>query len=81
MQSLRDERSRAFTPLGEDMAGASLVARLSGNECYRRLVCLRFDIDYMSLPLGAQGIFYFHVSCVPAGARAVRGRRKLRHGS
>ena len=52
--SLHDERSRAFTPLGEDMAGACLGARLSGSECYRRLLCLRFDMDYTSLPLGAQ---------------------------
>ena len=34
LESLRDERSRAFTPLGEDMASASLGARLSGSECY-----------------------------------------------
>jgi len=59
MESLRDERSRAFTPLGEDMTGISLGARLSGSECYRRLVCLRFDTKYTSLPLGAQKLFAF----------------------
>jgi hypothetical protein len=57
VESMRGERSRAFTPLGEDMASASLELRLSGAECYRRLVCLRFDIDYTSLPLGSQKLF------------------------
>ena len=41
------------------MAGMSLWPRLSGSECYRRLVSLRFDIEYMSLPLGAQKLFAF----------------------
>ena len=41
------------------MAGASSGVRLSGSECHRRLVCLRFDIDYTSLPLGAQQLFAF----------------------
>ena len=41
------------------MTSTSLGARLSGSECYRRLVCLRFDIDYTSLPLGAQKLFAF----------------------
>ena len=40
--------------------GSAIVGRLlSGSECYRRLVCLRFDIEYTSLPLGAQKLFAF----------------------
>ena len=58
-ESMCGERSWAFTPLGEDMASVSLGMRLSGGECYRRLVCLHFDIDYTSLPLGAQKLFAF----------------------
>ena len=57
--SLCDERSRFVTPLGEDLVSASLGTKLSGSECYRRMVCLRFHIDYMSLPLGTQKLFAF----------------------
>ena len=49
--SLIDECSREFTPLGDDLATASLGACLIGGECYRRLLCLRFDVEYTPLPL------------------------------
>ena len=54
LQSLRDDKSRACTPIGDDLVGASLGTRLSGSECYRRLLCLRFGLEYTSLPLGTQ---------------------------
>ena len=70
-ESMCGERSRAFTPLGEDMASASLGMRLSGGECYRRLVCLRFDIHYTSfVASGCAEAFRFYESCVPARKRA-----------
>ena len=57
--SLRGERSRGFTPLGDDLASASLGVRLSGGECYRRLLCLRFGVEYTALPLGTQKLLAF----------------------
>ena len=33
--------------------------RFSGGECYRRLVCFRFDVEYETLPLGAKKLQAF----------------------
>ena len=38
---------------------ACLGVRLSGGECYRRLLCLRFGVEYTALPLGTQKLLAF----------------------
>ena len=45
VESLCQEESRCLSPFGEDLETAPLGTRLSGGECYRRLVCFRFDVE------------------------------------
>ena len=46
-------------PFGEDLETVPLGTRLSGGECYRQLVCFRFDVECESLPLGAKKLQAF----------------------
>ena len=57
--SLCQEESRFLVPFGEDFERVPLGTRLSGGECYRRLVCFRFDVQYEMLPLGAKKLEAF----------------------
>ena len=59
VQSLCQEESRFLSPFGEDLETVPLGTQLSGGECYRRLVCLRFQVAYESLPLGAKKLQAF----------------------
>jgi len=43
-----------MTPFGKDMDTMDLGRQLSGGECMRHFVALRFDVEYTSVPLGSR---------------------------
>ena len=51
--------SRDLAPFGEDLDNALLETRLNGGECFRRLLCFRFEFEYASLPLGSRKLQAF----------------------
>ena len=57
VESLCQESSGVLVPFGEDLENVPLGTRLDGGECFRRLLCFRFEVEYTSLPLGAPFIF------------------------
>ena len=59
VESLCQENSRFLTPFGNDFEKVPLGTRLNGGECFRRLHCFRFDVEYTSLPLGAEKLQAF----------------------
>ena len=59
VESLCQEESRCLSPFGAGLETVPLGTRLSGGECYRRLVCFRFDVEYETLPLGAKKLQAF----------------------
>ena len=59
VESLCQENSRFLTPFGNDFEKVPLGTRLNGGECFRRLLCFRFDVEYTSLPLGAKKLQAF----------------------
>ena len=59
VESLCQENSRFLTPFGNDFEKVPLGTRLNGGECFRRLLCFRFDVEYTSLPLGAKELQAF----------------------
>ena len=59
VESLCQVESRFLVPFGEDFETAPLGTRISAGECYRRLVCFRFDVPYETLPLGAKKLQAF----------------------
>ena len=59
VESLCNETSRFLAPFGEDLETLSLGTRLSGGECFRRLLRFRFEVEYISLPLGAKKLQAF----------------------
>ena len=59
MGSLCKGTSRVSSPFGEDLERAPLGARLNGGECFRRLLCFRFEVEYTSLPLGSKKLQAF----------------------
>ena len=50
---MRHEESLCLSPLGEEFETVPLGTRISGGECYRRLACSRFDVEYDTMPPGA----------------------------
>jgi len=59
LESLCQKTSQRLTPFGEDLHTMPLGARLSSSECFRRLICFRFDVEYTSLPLGTKKLQTF----------------------
>ena len=59
VESLCEENSQFLVPFGEDLGNAPLETRLDGGECFRRLLCFRFEVEYTSLPLGARKLRAF----------------------
>ena len=59
MATLCEEKSRFLVPFGEDLCTVPLQTRLSGDELFRRLLCLRFEVAYTSLPLGRKALQTF----------------------
>ena len=59
LESLCQENSSVLVPFGEDLGNAQLETRLDGGECFCRLLCFRFEVEYTSLPLGARKLLAF----------------------
>ena len=59
VQPLCENTSRVLSPFGKDPERKPLGTRLSGGEWFRRLLCLRFEIEYTSLPLGSKKLQAF----------------------
>ena len=81
VESLCQEESRCLRPFGADLETVPLGTRLSGGECYRRLVCFRFDVEYETLPLGAKKLQAFVQEACRRENCARRARRMVGAGS
>ena len=54
VESLCTKKSCFLAPFGEDFELVPLATRLTGGECVRRLLCLRFKVEYTAMPLGVK---------------------------
>ena len=51
VESLCQKNSWVLAPFGDELANAPLQTRVNGGECFRWLLCFRFEFEYASLPL------------------------------
>ena len=72
--ALRNEGSWRLAPFGHDLASIQCGTVLSGCEIFRRLICLRFEVDYTTLPLGAKKLTAFAVDACEREAQAMVDR-------
>ena len=52
IEAMQKDSSWVTVPFGEDMEMLPLNSHLKAHTCFRRLYCLRFNVEYTSLPLG-----------------------------
>ena len=77
VESLCQEESRCLRPFGADLETVPLGTRLSGGECYRRLVCFRFDVEYETLPLGGEEAPGVRAGSLQARENCARRARRM----
>ena len=57
--AMQKDSSWVTVHFGEDMEMLPLDSHLDPHTCFRRLLCLRFNVDYTSLPLGTKATHAF----------------------
>ena len=68
--SLRSEGARATSPFGRDFEELEFGSKLGAPECLRRLLCLRFDVGYVTLPMTNGKIMAYVQTKAQAGSGA-----------
>ena len=67
---MRSEGARATSPFGRDFEELEFGSKLGAPECLRRLLCLRFDVEYVALPMTSGKIMAYVQTKAQAGSGA-----------